>query len=259
MENGKVSHPVKKLKQMQTFKSITIPQPCRQSWQQMIPVIHGRHCENCCKTVTDFTKMTNTQIISYLSRNDNVCGRFETYQLNSINSQLIVNNNSFIRIFKRGTIALGLLWSAISFKAAAQTCTPTVQTASDRTKADKPAMIGKIYIPQYREIEGHVTDDNDTLPILGASIVTENHISTATDTNGNFRIRVPVTATTITVSFIGCITQKIFIAPGKVNYAIKIKEQTEVLGDIVIFKKPPFLKRIYYRFIKKPLRGIFHS
>ena len=47
---------------MTHIKNISIPQPCSQSWQQMTPVEQGRHCESCCKTVVDFTPMSNDEI-----------------------------------------------------------------------------------------------------------------------------------------------------------------------------------------------------
>ena len=70
------------------IKKITIPKPCDQQWEQMNPVNGGRHCESCCKTVTDFTSMTNNEIVAYLVTKGNVCGRFNVDQLSRINRSL---------------------------------------------------------------------------------------------------------------------------------------------------------------------------
>jgi len=67
------------------IKSISIPEPCHQSWQQMTPNDNGRHCEHCCKTVVDFTTMSNEQIIAWMSAKTNVCGRFYTGQIEAVN------------------------------------------------------------------------------------------------------------------------------------------------------------------------------
>jgi hypothetical protein len=48
----------------------------------MQPTEKGRHCESCCKTVVDFTAMSDTEIISYLSKaGPHVCGRLMPDQL----------------------------------------------------------------------------------------------------------------------------------------------------------------------------------
>jgi hypothetical protein len=52
---------------MQPIKSISIPQPCHENWNQMTPVEQGRHCIQCSKTVTDFTVMSNNEIINYFA------------------------------------------------------------------------------------------------------------------------------------------------------------------------------------------------
>jgi len=76
---------------MNTIKSISIPEPCNQSWQQMTAVDSGRHCESCCKTVVDFTRMTDAAIINYLATKSNTCGRFTSDQLPRINQSATIS------------------------------------------------------------------------------------------------------------------------------------------------------------------------
>lgn len=78
---------------IQNIKNISIPEPCSQSWDEMTPLTGGRHCANCCKTVTDFSEMTNQQIVDTLSNTGNICGRFTKHQLNSINFDLQEKKN----------------------------------------------------------------------------------------------------------------------------------------------------------------------
>jgi hypothetical protein len=75
---------------MQPIKSISIPKPCHQNWNRMTPVEQGRYCTQCSKTVTDFTAMNNAEIINYFAHRDNVCGRFDTYQLENLNIYLSI-------------------------------------------------------------------------------------------------------------------------------------------------------------------------
>lgn len=63
--------------------SLTIPQPCHENWNQMLPMeASSRHCTACQETVTDFTAMTDAEIVAFLSRRPDVsCGRFSETQL----------------------------------------------------------------------------------------------------------------------------------------------------------------------------------
>jgi hypothetical protein len=62
---------------------LNIPVPCREDWGQMTPVERGRHCQQCCKTVVDFTEMSDAEVLRYLSENvgAKVCGRLMPDQL----------------------------------------------------------------------------------------------------------------------------------------------------------------------------------
>ncbi len=63
--------------------SLTIPQPCHESWTAMSPTAAGRHCAACAKTVVDFTLATDAEILAYLARaaGGRTCGRFAAGQL----------------------------------------------------------------------------------------------------------------------------------------------------------------------------------
>lgn len=43
---------------MSIFK-LNIAKPCREEWQNMTPNELGRHCQNCQKTVVDFSSKTD--------------------------------------------------------------------------------------------------------------------------------------------------------------------------------------------------------
>ncbi|GAA3983872.1 hypothetical protein [Mucilaginibacter dorajii] len=90
---------------MLRIKSITIPTPCHEVWHAMQLVDSGRYCQSCCKTVTDFTTMTNTEIINYFSYHTNVCGKFAPFQLNSLNQQLVQNRKNMVFWKRIGVVA----------------------------------------------------------------------------------------------------------------------------------------------------------
>jgi hypothetical protein len=65
------------------FIKYSIEEPCHEDWNQMKPEAKGRFCESCCKTVVDFSQMSDFSIVSYLEgkKNEAVCGRFRPSQM----------------------------------------------------------------------------------------------------------------------------------------------------------------------------------
>jgi len=63
---------------------ITIPEPCSEAWNEMQPVDSGRHCDNCQKTVVDFTRMTDAALLEYVQWNGLDCGMFRNEQLDRV-------------------------------------------------------------------------------------------------------------------------------------------------------------------------------
>ncbi len=68
---------------MQNF--ITIPKPCNEKWHAMTPTEQGRFCTSCDKVVTDFSAMSNDEILSFLKNKKHekqeVCGKIRTESL----------------------------------------------------------------------------------------------------------------------------------------------------------------------------------
>jgi hypothetical protein len=64
---------------------IAIENPCHEDWQGMTPEAQGRFCAACEKTVIDFTRMSDAEILHYFSqpRTEKVCGRFRSEQLSN--------------------------------------------------------------------------------------------------------------------------------------------------------------------------------
>lgn len=62
---------------------VAINEPCHESWEKMTPQEQGRHCDQCCKVVVDFTQMSNGAIADYLKAktSEKVCGRFREEQV----------------------------------------------------------------------------------------------------------------------------------------------------------------------------------
>ncbi len=63
--------------------SVSVPKPCHENWDDMTPTQKGKHCLSCQKTVIDFSKMSDGEIIRYFQQfKGSTCGRFSNVQLN---------------------------------------------------------------------------------------------------------------------------------------------------------------------------------
>src|SRR5580692_11572092 len=62
---------------------LSIPKPCNQTWDEMKPATHGRHCESCNKNVRDFTGLSDEEVYRIIKNSKGtICGRFNNTQLN---------------------------------------------------------------------------------------------------------------------------------------------------------------------------------
>ena len=63
--------------------NIKIPDPCGKAWENMSSTAQGAHCHSCETEVIDFTRMSDRQLIDYLSTHKFKCGRFRDDQINT--------------------------------------------------------------------------------------------------------------------------------------------------------------------------------
>lgn len=62
----------------------TIPNPCHENWSEMEPNAEGRFCGSCQKTVVDFTRFSDQELIAYFEEqrpSQRVCGQFNPHQV----------------------------------------------------------------------------------------------------------------------------------------------------------------------------------
>jgi hypothetical protein len=244
---------------MTSITNIRIPEPCHQQWQQMTPTANGRHCEQCCKTVVDFTKMSNNEIINHLSTNNHVCGRIGEQQVNSINMQLVSQQPQNKGGWVKWMMAAALFVSTAYSRANAQSTTqPTEQTVNSNVQA-VGFPLGKIAFPdsaKYQIITGRVTDDNNK-PLVGAIIKTDQgNAGTQTDVEGNFQLRVPLSTKRLTISFLSYESTVIELKKAGKILKVKLRENTVMLGGLGVTRSTS-LKRLYARYVQNSVRGIF--
>ena len=86
---------------------------------------------------------------------------------------------------------------------------------------------------QISKVTGHVTSDEDGLPVVGASILVKGTtVGTVTDIDGNFTLtNVPSSAKTLLISFIGLQSQEVAVKP---VVKVVLKSDAEVLDEVVV-------------------------
>ena len=216
--------------------NISIPKPCHENWEAMTPEEKGKFCGVCSKTVFDFTKATDKEIIKHLNNDKNACGRFVSSQLNR--DLIIPNEKSSYWI-----IATATLFSFLgigSQSAYSQVKQDTIQT--DKKDLNQDAVKT---VKNPITITGIVSDDLG--PMYGANIVIkESTIGTSTDFDGKYSIKVNE-GDILTFSYLGFKNIEIIADSNKTIINVKMQEDYEsvtvgiiVMGDI---KKRTFFGR----------------
>lgn len=91
----------------------SIAEPCHESWSAMTPTEQGRFCQSCAKPVVDFTRMSDAQVLRFMSTaTGSVCGRMTSHQLNRDFTQY--DTNAQTRSFSLRSLVLGTALTTFS-------------------------------------------------------------------------------------------------------------------------------------------------
>jgi hypothetical protein len=248
---------------MPKYLHLEIPEPCHEDWNKMNPEAQGRFCSSCQKTVTDFTNMSDAQLIAFFKNpKPSVCGRFNQEQLER---DILIPRKRipWVKYFFQFTLPAFLL----SLKSSAQmgkiSVTAPVQKIAvqklstllgDTTIAEKantvssvnalPGIAGGIVssLEETRNIKGTVTD-YDGIPLIGASVLIKGTNSgTVTDTSGNFVLINVHPKSEIMVSFIGYESREVTIP--NTDKPLKIQlDPYSTRGLVVVIVGSPVKKK----------------
>jgi len=108
-----------------------------------------------------------------------------------------------------------------------------------RSSLGRKLLLATLFLPMLshaqtaREVAGKVVDGTGTgLPGVTV-LVTGTSVGASTGADGSFRLQVPATATSLTVSFIGYAKQTVDIT-GKNTVSITLQDDAQALGDVVV-------------------------
>ncbi len=115
----------------------------------------------------------------------------------------------------------------------------TYEQPAARSSLGRKLLLATLFLPMLghaqtaREVSGKVVDGTGAgLPGVTV-LVAGTSVGASTGADGTFRLQVPATATSLTVSFVGYAKQTVDIT-GKTNVTVTLKDDAQALGDVVV-------------------------
>lgn len=182
-----------------------IPEPCHQNLDQAPMLPGGRYCQNCEKTIVDFTEMTDMELVRhYQKHKGRICGTFLPEQLNR--PMPLPTPPSKYRHLKN----IGALLSGLMFFNVGQTqplsLSPPAQLALSQSIEEEKATISKPTV-----LSGKVMDSSgEALMFANIACYINGGLShgTQSDMEGNFQMEVPAdTKFSLTFTHIGHVSK----------------------------------------------------
>lgn len=206
---------------------LNIDAPCSEDFNSFSPTKKGGFCNSCNKEVIDFTKMTSDEIITFLSKKKDVCGRFKNEQLNAT-YELSTKRKSFFGYLS------GIGMACIAFFTSSNLHGQEVknQNETDTNNITKEGQIEQ----QFFTVKGVVVDDLG--PIVGANVVVEGTtIGTTTNFDGYFEIGKKLKKGDVLVfTFVGMESKKVTIDGSNTNLNVTLEVNMKNCDFIVMGK-----------------------
>jgi hypothetical protein len=163
---------------------ISIPTPCHEDWNAMIPNAQGKHCNACAKTVVDFTGMTDDEVKHFLlnRKDEKLCGRFRNEQLHRITIDL-PHNIFYLQmpLWKKYLAAILIVFSTTLFSC------DTHLTGETITKQDNQVLGGAIATKNLNDTL-KIDTTNFVEPINTVEITTVGNIQPPIEIQGDIAI-----------------------------------------------------------------------
>lgn len=209
---------------------ISIPEPCKEGWQNMTPVEKGRFCASCQKTVLDFTYLSDNEIINLVSKNDTLCGRINVSQLNR---NLIATQRTSSYFGYLTTTVLAFLGLGTSTVVAQEK--PIVEQTDLKYLNKVSDSVKKI------TVSGVVTDSLGK-PFPGAFInIQYSEKSTESDEFGKYSISANLNDV-LQFIYLGYETKKVTISSNEINVQMS-NANVLIEGGFLIVKKRTYVGR----------------
>lgn len=225
---------------MQKQTNLHIATPCHQDWNGMTPTDAGKFCASCNKQVVDFTSMSDTQILQFLSRHTSgLCGRFDAEQLDRpLVAPTLSKKKSWY-------LALALPFSLFFQKGFGQKAPGKMGKVAPKLeqKAPEPReiILGGIAQPPLSEwvtLHGTLSDDKG-MPVENASVtVPGTRYGCVADSAGRFsmKMRRGKDSVVLVVAAVGYepMKKKVSVAEAETGVALILTTAEAVLDNVVV-------------------------
>lgn len=223
---------------------ISIPQPCNEGWENMLPEEKGRFCLTCQKSLIDFSILTDSQVISILEKsNGKVCGRFSKDQLNKVlEEENLYSQNRLLKI--AGFLFPFLIFNSTYAKSINSTFGITQIEKKIQNEESKTEKMDHTPTDSMKFIS-LIVQDFDTgefLSFVNIYIDSSKTPIAITDIDGRAKFQVSSSANFIRIQSIGYFTLVENILPIDFNYELNIRLNSEdqlIEGDIIIIRNKP--------------------
>lgn len=222
---------------MKNSIQLSIPNPCSEKWENFTPTSTGGFCSSCFKTVIDFTKMSDAEIMKFIKdKPAHTCGRFRNDQLKEYREVPVYSIKPSGMMLKAALISLLLaLIAKPSFsQAVAEPAKKEVVSTSTSAKDRFTSVMGDIFV------KGTVISTEDGSPLPGVNVILIGSTAgVVTDANGFFEFPEKLKeGDVLQFSFIGLQTQKIVIGGSSSNpLTISMALDVELMGEVIMMGK----------------------
>ncbi|ACU58609.1 carboxypeptidase-like regulatory domain-containing protein [Chitinophaga pinensis] len=205
---------------------LSIPDRCTQPWHEMLPAGDGRFCLSCQRKVTDFTGMTDAELLASLKWNQgNGCGRFDATQLDRVLQAPQEPSRSVFPAILLSTMLTAILPGQLhgNYKVPAVTMAPSLQAGGDK------------------RIQGCIMDDGGNA-LDQVSVRIKNHagIGCITDVEGQFSFTLPAAlfttdSITLQISRLGYDAREVLLSADQFsNVQVSLKASMMALPEVVV-------------------------
>ena len=162
----------------------------------MTPDGNGRHCDSCGKTVIDFSKFTDRELIEFWKKaKGKLCGRFSEYQVNRAIPIPVESNSIFHKALFGTAIAAGLATVANGQTThnmpSIQVPVPSAQIQTNSTTTSNKQKESKTQQTAPTQVQGMVIDAKTNKPLQGVAVSIIDGIVARTDADGKFTLPIP--------------------------------------------------------------------
>lgn len=230
--------------------TIRIEKPCHEDWDAMTPTEQGRFCGSCRKNVTDFSKMTDNEILQFLvehTGSPRMCGQLRASQLNRVIVQTKLSGTNW----KLNSFVTTLMLAAGAGVSAGQASNPPLPKQTVIINERHPTGPVCIRIPESHKQQVINAVVIDTLTGMhqpfATVMIAGSNCRTTTDKDGNFTLEIPDSLATETITLWiyvpGYRREEYTFALNRINEVSSVQvtlEEYMMKGEMII--EPPHRK-----------------